>query len=86
MSLAGTIEQVLAKASSPVPVGEIVERVQATGYRSSSANFRALLNMTLVKDDRFQSAGRGLYVLKGAKRSKRATRQAQPGESRRRSR
>lgn len=77
VSLAGAIEQVLGKASAPVPVGEIAMQVQATGYRSSSANFRGLVNMTLVTNDRFESAGRGVYVLKRVKHGKRSKRHAQ---------
>jgi len=64
MSLAATIAQVLERSAAPMNIADIVRRVEASGYRSSSANFRGLVNMTLVKDNRFKSAGRGLYVLR----------------------
>ena len=74
-SLGATIEQVLEKSSAPMSIADIVERVQARGYRSSSANFRGLVNMTLVKDNRFQNPERGMYVLKrrSSKPSKKPT-------------
>lgn len=81
VSLASTIEQVLAKAWSPVPVGEIAMRVEASAYHSTSANFRSVVNMNLVTNDRFESAGRGFYVLKGAQHSKRSKRHAQSAEA-----
>ena len=65
MSLVATMAQVLAKAGKPMAVSDIVQSVQQKGYRSGSANFRALVNMTLVKDDRFQGVSRGVYELKG---------------------
>src|SRR3712207_8218784 len=49
-------------------VGEIVEAVERSGYRSNSANFRGIVNQTLIKDKRFQQAGRGQYQLKGGDR------------------
>lgn len=63
-SLVATLEEVLTKSGKPLPVGEILEKVQATGYRSGSANFRAIINQTLIKEKRFQQAGRGVYGLK----------------------
>lgn len=64
-TLADAIERVLAEASSPVPVAQIVERVQAAGYRSNSPQFRNLVNLTLAEDQRFRSSGRGRYALDG---------------------
>ena len=64
-SLVGTLAQVLRKAGKPLNVGDIVEKVQAFGYRSTAANFRALVNQTLIKQrDLFANAGRGLYQIK----------------------
>jgi hypothetical protein len=63
-SLQDTIHQVLSKSSGPMGVGDIAAKVQATGYRSSSANFRGIVNQTLIKDKRFSSASRGMYQLK----------------------
>ena len=58
-------------------VGEIVEAVQAGGYRSNSANFRGIVNQTLIKErKRFAAADRGLYQLRsgggGTKKEKSA--------------
>ncbi len=45
-------------------VGDIHDAVLAGGYRSTSAKFRGIVNQTLIKDKRFQSAGRGSYNMK----------------------
>ena len=43
------------------------EAVEKTGYRSSSANFRGIVNQTLNKDKRVVASERGLYqIRKGA--------------------
>ena len=62
-NLIETLEEVL-KPGKPMKVGEIAEAAQKSGYRSNSANFRSIVNQTLIKDKRFGSAGRGLYQLK----------------------
>ena len=62
-SLLETLEDVL-KGGKPMKVGDIADAAQKTGYRSNSANFRSIVNQTLIKDKRFGSAGRGLYQLK----------------------
>jgi hypothetical protein len=64
LSLSAAIEQVLKQAGEPMKVGPIADAVQGAGYRSNSANFRGIVNQTLIKDKRFGSAGRGLYQLK----------------------
>lgn len=63
-SLNVTMEQVLRQHGKPMRVGDIVNAVKATGYRSSSANFRGIVNQTLIKDKRFTVADRGVYQLK----------------------
>ena len=63
-SLVATMESALRSAGKPLGVGDIVSKVKAAGYRSNSANFRALVNQTLIKEKRFASAGRGIYQLK----------------------
>jgi hypothetical protein len=45
-------------------VGDIAERAKASGYKSNSANFRGIVNQTLIKDKRFVSASRGMYKVK----------------------
>ena len=62
-SLNDTLADVLS-GSKPMKVGDIVEAVRATGYRSSSDNFRGIVNQTLIKDKRFTAAERGIYQLK----------------------
>jgi hypothetical protein len=63
-SLTETLEEVL-NAGKPMKVGDIVEAVKASGYRSSSANFRGIVNQTLIKENkRFTAPSRGLYQLK----------------------
>jgi hypothetical protein len=64
VSLQDAIHHVLSKASAPMGVGDIMEKVRAAGYRSNSANFRGIVNQTLIKDKRFTSAARGVYQLK----------------------
>lgn len=63
-SLIEMIEGVLGKAGKPMKVGDIADAVQSGGYRTNSANFRGIVNQTLIKDKRFASAGRGLYQMK----------------------
>jgi hypothetical protein len=63
MSLVATLGAVL-KGKDSMPVGDIVDAVKSHGYRSNSANFRGIVNQTLIKESQFASAGRGLYRLK----------------------
>jgi hypothetical protein len=68
-SLVEAIESVMRGNGKPMRVGDIVEAVQGTGYRSNSANFRGIVNQTLIKErKRFSAADRGLYQLKGESR------------------
>jgi hypothetical protein len=62
-SLVSMLESVL-KGKASMSVGDIVDAVQARGYRSNSANFRGIVNQTLIKESQFASAGRGMYRLK----------------------
>jgi hypothetical protein len=64
VSLQDAIHRVLSKAGGALSVGDIVDKVLASGYRSHSVNFRGIVNQTLIKDKRFGSAGRGMYQLK----------------------
>jgi hypothetical protein len=64
VTLVDAIESAFKGAAKPLTVGEIVDRVTASGYQSSSANFRGIVNQTLIKGKQFQSAGRGVYGLK----------------------
>ena len=63
-SLVQTMESILKGSGKPMPVGDITQAVLKTGYRTTSANFRSIVNQTLIKEKQFSSAGRGLYQLK----------------------
>ena len=69
-SLIETLEQVLQQAGKPMAVPDIVEAVKRTGYKSSSANFRGIVNQTLIKEKRFTAPRRGVYTLKGGPKPK----------------
>jgi hypothetical protein len=65
VSLVQAMQGVLKDSSKPMRVGDIADSVVRGGYRSNSANFRGIVNQTLIKERKnFQSAGRGLYQLK----------------------
>jgi hypothetical protein len=64
VNLPEVIHQVLTKAGAAMSVGDIMDKVRAGGYRSNSANFRGIVNQTLIKDKRFTNASRGMYQLK----------------------
>ena len=73
-SLVEVIESVMRGSGKPMRVGEIVDAVQAGGYRSNSANFRGIVNQTLIKErKRFGQVERGLYQLKGGGGEAKAT-------------
>jgi hypothetical protein len=64
VSLSEVVHHVLSAASGPLGIGDIADKVLASGYRSNSKSFRTVVNVTLIKDKRFMKAGRGLYQLK----------------------
>ena len=65
VSLVQAMQNVLNSSGKPMRVGDIVDAVLRGGYRTNSANFRGIVNQTLIKErKRFQSAGRGLYQAK----------------------
>jgi predicted RNase H-like nuclease (RuvC/YqgF family) len=63
MSLGDAIAAVVA-GKGAMSVGDIMDAVTASGYRSGSKNFRGIVNQTLIKDERFQQASRGVYGMK----------------------
>jgi hypothetical protein len=64
-SLVMTLEEVLSKSTKPLSVGDIVQGVLDSGYHSTAANFRAMVNQTLIRErKRFASPQRALYTLK----------------------
>src|SRR5258708_6122193 len=64
LTLIEAIEGAFKGTAKPLKVGEIMERVLASGYQSTSANFRGIINQTLIKAKQFHSAERGVYALK----------------------
>lgn len=65
MSLVATLESVLEKHPKGISVSDILDAVQAAGYKSSSPNFRGIVNQTLIKErKKFTSVARGIYALK----------------------
>jgi hypothetical protein len=64
-SLVAHLEEILSKNSKGLPVGEIVAAVIAAGYKSTSDNFRGIVNQTLIKEGKkFEAVSRGVYALK----------------------
>ncbi len=63
-NLVDVMAGVMEGAKKPMTVGEITDAVLATGYRSSSMNFKGIVNQTLIKDRRFTSPARGMYQLR----------------------
>jgi hypothetical protein len=61
-NLADALAEVLSKQT--LSVTEVSEEVQRHGYRTTSPNFRTIVNQTLIKDPRFTRVGRGLYTSK----------------------
>jgi hypothetical protein len=65
VSLNETLRKILEQAGKPMSVGDLEAAALAAGYRSSSANFRGIINQQLIKDRGFSQVGRGVYELKG---------------------
>jgi hypothetical protein len=63
-SLIETLEDVLKGTGKPMRVADIADACMKSGYRSNSANFRGIVNQTLIKDKRFSSPSRGFYTTK----------------------
>jgi hypothetical protein len=65
VSLVATLVKVMKDGGKPMGVGDITDAVKKTGYRSNSANFRAIVNQTLIKERKhFAPTGRGVYQIK----------------------
>jgi hypothetical protein len=64
-SLVESMSKVLRDAGKPMGVGDIAAGVLKSGYKSNSANFRAIVNQTLIKERKnFNATERGVYALK----------------------
>jgi hypothetical protein len=64
-SLVEALTAVLKDSGKPLSVGDIMAGVEATGYHSSSDNFRGIINQTLIKERKlFSAVSRGVYQMK----------------------
>lgn len=62
-----TLTEALAEVlkGTEMSVTEAAEAVQRAGYRTSSSNFRTIVNQTLLREDKvFKKVGRGVYTAK----------------------
>jgi hypothetical protein len=62
-SLVAVMASVL-KGKKPMKVGEVLQAVLSAGYQSTSANFRGIVNQTLIKEKQFHQVDRGTYTVK----------------------
>ena len=65
-NLADALAALLANAT--MSVTEAAEKVQVAGYKTTSPNFRTIVNQTFLKDKRFKRVARGQYTAQGASR------------------
>jgi hypothetical protein len=64
-TLVESITEVLGKAKKPMSVGDVLNGVLASGYRSNAANFRQMVNLTLLKErNHFVKTGFAMYAIK----------------------
>ena len=64
-SLLTVIETTLKSAGGKaMNVGDIASAALKRGYKTTSANFRGIVNQTLIKERQFMQAGRGMYQMK----------------------
>lgn len=64
-----TLVEALVKAlkGKTLGVAEIVDEVQKIGYRTTSPNFRTIVNQTLINNPAFKRVSRGKYAVKAGK-------------------
>jgi hypothetical protein len=62
MSLIGALAQVLK--GKEMSVTEAADAVRAAGYTSHAANFRTMVNQSLIKGPQFKKVSRGIYTAK----------------------
>ena len=63
MNLVEALAQLLK--GKTMSVTDAAEAVQRAGYKSSSANFRLIVNQALLKSPKFKKVSRGQYTAKG---------------------
>lgn len=49
-------------SNKAMSVTEATQKVQDAGYRTTAANFRTIVNQTLIRDKRFKRVSRGQYT------------------------
>ncbi len=59
MNLVDTMHKVLDK---PMGVLDIIPAVKKAGYKTSAANFRTIVNQTLINSGKFKRVSRGVYA------------------------
>lgn len=64
LSLLDAIGEVLKRAKEPLRASQVMEQVEAAGYRSRAKNFTHLVSKALGRHPQAARAGRGLYVYK----------------------
>ena len=65
-SLRAYVLEILGRSKKGLTIAELDDRVQATGYKSKSRNFRNVLYQCLYNSDEIgQDKATGKYVLKG---------------------
>lgn len=59
-----TLEETIAKVLKGKVMGvtEVARAVLNSGYKTNAANFRTMVNQTLIKSDRFRKESRGQYT------------------------
>jgi len=62
MNLADSLVKMLT--GKTMSVTEAAEKVVEAGYRTTAANFRTIVNQTLIRDKRFKKISRGQYTSK----------------------
>jgi hypothetical protein len=60
LSLVEALQKLLSNRT--LSVTEAAAQVQTAGYRTSSANFRTIVNQTLIKSNKFKKVSRGKYT------------------------
>jgi len=61
-NLADSLQKLLRNKT--MSVTDAAQAVQEAGYKTTSPNFRTIVNQTLITDTRFKRTGRGMYTVK----------------------
>ncbi|RMH26609.1 MAG: hypothetical protein D6693_06900 [Planctomycetota bacterium] len=72
MNLVDALRKLLQNKT--LSVTEITEQVQKIGYKTTSPNFRTIVNQTLINNPAFKRVARGRYTVKAGGAAKPTTR------------